>query len=1086
MMAPGLQPLEDLLTSRAKYDWLRNAASESVRADLWRGVKRLARGLIQIHDQQMLHRAIGGAAIFVDGDEGPSTMRLGGFEWTVRLGGTAPVGMAPIRPPEGTYSFESDWFLFGTTVAWLVASVGPVSDVETMLERIRGQAFLNGKERELLEGLLATDVASRLSRGFDIVQRIDDIIATLDEIKKLRPEDYLALIVLLGPQRSLTQAIIDEDNSITALEIERQRVFIENDLVQPRIIRRQGASRETYILVGSRLRYLVTAYTRDENPGTWDLGYCGAPAEVRYSGEDEQEILDRAPIKVFTLNALRNHENIVVASAISWRPYIPDVTEGNSKRDRLEQFHDFFRVTNQLELIMRDAEIFAYSIIDKRIVDGAEHVKLREVTREREVPFFARLADGLTGFLTREREDKREGGFVYLGGEESLDISHEVPLSAFWTVADINSDNGIVLLRRPALNSNTPPPHGGFLRAFGMFGQMSLIKRRKKAIERMGNHAYLLRALQTPDFAFLDTGERRLPREVDGTKIDLAKQSAMRSIWRTRPIFALQGPPGTGKTTLVANLLSQIFEDDNVAQVLVTAQAHAAVDVLREKVAKEIGDKQTRPLAIRFRRARGDDAADADYVEQVTQRLLEHVVADLSEQPDRTPLQNRWLAAAKESARALATLSGDGAGSTSRGNVPEGRTHDLCELVKRAASITYCTTTAGNLAELADTTQTFDWSIIEEAGKAHGFDLALPLQTGHRWLLIGDQKQLPPYRFSDFQNALGHLDAAFAAINELPGRAGGQADLDLVARWNRYEDAEKAERRQLWLRWLKFFDNLYDSCLRAKKPDDAEENPDPPGPPVLAERLWQQHRMHPTIATLVSNAYYEREIVSGTVQANGEVIPRLRHPFTLPHGIAGKAIIWLDVPSVSAGGRGESGPEQRGGKYTSLDEIDAIETLLRVFSGADNTSLTLALLSPYRRQVTELNRRLRESIPSWVRRERTESRGERSGPAATVDSFQGNQADVVIVSLVRNNDQEGQLGLGFLKEASRMNVLFSRAEQLLVLVGSWEFFQKKVRDVPPDETQPFGHWRIAIDYLSACFESGSAIRIASGELEVRP
>jgi AAA domain len=39
------------------------------------------------------------------------------------------------------------------------------------------------------------------------------------------------------------------------------------------------------------------------------------------------------------------------------------------------------------------------------------------------------------------------------------------------------------------------------------------------------------------------------------------------------------------------------------------------------------------------------------------------------------------------------------------------------------------------------------WAIIEEAGKAHGFDLALPLQTGHRWVLIGDHKQLPPYRF---------------------------------------------------------------------------------------------------------------------------------------------------------------------------------------------------------------------------------------------------------------------------------------------------------------------------------------------------
>lgn len=1081
MMAPGLQPLQDLLLNRAKCDWLRNAANESVRADLWRGVRRLARGLIQIHDQQMLHRAIDGLAVFVDREEGPSSMRLGGFEWTVRLGGTPPTGVTPIRPPEGTYSFESDWFLLGITAAWIIASADPASDVQVTIDRIRGQGFLNGNERELLEGLLSTDVASRLSRGFDIVQRIDDIIVTLDELQKLRPEDYLALLVLLGPQRSLTQAIIEEDNSINALEIERQREFVEKDLVQPRIIRKQSTSRETYILIGNRLRYTVTAYSHDESPGTWDLAYCGMPTELRFAGEDEQTTLDRAPIKAFTMSSLWNHENVVRASAISWKPYLPGISDRNIKRDNLEPFHDFFRVTNQLELLMRDAEIFAYTILERRTADGAEYVTLREVSRERPVPFFARLADGMAGFLAREREDKGDGGLVYLGDEEALDVSREVPLSEFWPIIDINSDSGVVYLRRPALNSNRPPPQTGFLRGFGMFGQMSLIKRRKKAIEKMESHAYLLRALQKPDFAFLDTGERQLPREVDDDKIDKAKQSAMRSIWRTRPIFALQGPPGTGKTTLVANLLSQIFEDDNVAQVLVTAQAHAAVDVLRETVAKAIGDDRKRPLAIRFRKTKGEQAPDPDYVEQVTKRLLDHVVVELNAERARTALQSRWLTLAKEAIRALATMTSN-AGGDGNGASHGGPTQDLFELVKRAASITYCTTTAGNLAELADTTQTFDWSIIEEAGKAHGFDLALPLQTGHRWLLIGDQKQLPPYRFGDFQNALGHLDAAFAAISDLPGRAGGQADLDLVARWNRYDDGEKSERRQLWLQWLKFFDNLYDSCLRAKKPNDVIEDPDPPGPPVLAERLWQQHRMHPTIATLVSNAYYSGEIVSMTKEPDGSPQIRLRHPFVAPPVIEGKAIVWLDVPWVGSGGRGESGPEQRGGRYTSNDEVDAIENFLHMLQGAEDNSLTLAVLSPYRRQVSELNRRLRDSVPRWMRRERTESRGERVSPTATVDSFQGNQADVVIVSLVRNNEKPGQRGLGFLKEAPRMNVLFSRAEQLLVLVGSWEFFQRKVRDVPADATQPFGHWRIAVDYLETCFASGAAVRIAASDL----
>jgi len=55
-------------------------------------------------------------------------------------------------------------------------------------------------------------------------------------------------------------------------------------------------------------------------------------------------------------------------------------------------------------------------------------------------------------------------------------------------------------------------------------------------------------------------------------------------------------------------------------------------------------------------------------------------------------------------------------------------------------------------------------AILEEAGKAHSFDLALPLQAGHRWLLIGDHHQLPPYRFDHYWRAIENLPATVAAL----------------------------------------------------------------------------------------------------------------------------------------------------------------------------------------------------------------------------------------------------------------------------------------------------------------------------------
>jgi superfamily I DNA and/or RNA helicase len=44
---------------------------------------------------------------------------------------------------------------------------------------------------------------------------------------------------------------------------------------------------------------------------------------------------------------------------------------------------------------------------------------------------------------------------------------------------------------------------------------------------------------------------------------------------------------------------------------------------------------------------------------------------------------------------------------------------------------------------------------------------------------------------------------------------------------------------------------------------------------------------------------------------------------------------------------------------------------------------------------------------------------------------------------VRNNALVPWKSIGFLKEATRMNVLLSRARHKLVIVGSWDFFASR-------------------------------------------
>eukprot|EP00397_Hematodinium_sp_SG-2012_P000289 GEMP01000289.1.p1 GENE.GEMP01000289.1~~GEMP01000289.1.p1 ORF type:complete len:2487 (+),score=732.48 GEMP01000289.1:46-7506(+) len=60
-------------------------------------------------------------------------------------------------------------------------------------------------------------------------------------------------------------------------------------------------------------------------------------------------------------------------------------------------------------------------------------------------------------------------------------------------------------------------------------------------------------------------------------------------------------------------------------------------------------------------------------------------------------------------------------------------------------------------------------------------------------------------------------------------------------------------------------------------------------------------------------------------------------------------------------------------------------------------------------------------------------KGVKSVRVATIDNYQGEEADVVIGSLVRNNAQRS---IGFLREPERVNVLLSRARYGLILIGN--------------------------------------------------
>jgi predicted RecB family nuclease len=184
---------------------------------------------------------------------------------------------------------------------------------------------------------------------------------------------------------------------------------------------------------------------------------------------------------------------------------------------------------------------------------------------------------------------------------------------------------------------------------------------------------------------------------------------------------------------------------------------------------------------------------------------------------------------------------------------------------------------------------------------------------------------------------------------------------------------------------------------------------------IFLERTW---RLHPNLCEFTSEAFYEGRLHSheGLERQGIE-----GHPWL------GEAGLWF-VPV-----------EHDGNQNAAPEEVEHIASLVDTLvqpgvMWSDDKGQTrqmqlndILIVAPYNAQVSDLAARMPDA---------------RIG---TVDKFQGQQAPVVIYSLTTSAPEDAPRGMEFLYSLNRLNVATSRAQAIVIVVGSPRLLEPECR-----------------------------------------
>ncbi|MHA3997498.1 AAA domain-containing protein [Lactococcus cremoris] len=472
---------------------------------------------------------------------------------------------------------------------------------------------------------------------------------------------------------------------------------------------------------------------------------------------------------------------------------------------------------------------------------------------------------------------------------------------------------------------------------------------------------------------------------LDSTKILVEKALS------TNDLFLIQGPPGTGKTTIITEIIAQLYLANPKMKILFVSPSHVAVDHAINNIQKLLKkcilpEQRVEDIILRLGVEEKISYKNGElsfenhtnrWVQSVKKYSLayfyEHMLKDKIKSDEKRKdiyeilnddsITNRQFLTnlvehENQNLEKMSYILKDWYRNLHSNNDFQSLSIDEIFLVAST-----CTGIASeNMKEAA-----YDWVIIDEAARATAPELLIPLVKGKKAILVGDHKQLPPIVSSDSD----------------------EYSLD------------KGKLEQ------SLFENLYN-----KMGTDVKRT------------LTTQFRMHPAISNMINDLFYFEEKITTYIDKKSYPLEKYYKPIT-----------WVDTGVLE-----KSEEHKKSTSYINYAEADMIVKQLEELDTRAkklNKKYNVGIISGYGAQTELISNNIKEFLVKFENLEIDVN---------NVDAFQGSEKDIIFYSVVRSNNNRN---IGFLKDERRLNVALSRAKEQLFIVGNIDISKYEPIDENP-------------------------------------